>query len=157
MRSICPGREIGPVKRALLTAAVLCLGGVVAAFVWFSRTEKEAPRNSGITVPSGMPVTFQDFVWGAPGPEGLTIRFRFVAPDISRAVAQNDFSGLEADMQHLCETYALPRIANTGPQPSQVIISLSDRPVAFGEADPDATQFFEGYRPENGACIWEWF
>ena len=53
--------------------------------------------------------------------------------------------------------FALPRIDPHGPQPAQVIISLSDRPVPFGEVEPDVTQFFEAYRIENGACIWEMF
>ena len=47
--------------------------------------------------------------------------------------------------QHLCQNFALPRISDIGPQPSQIVSSLSDRPVPFGEAAPDATQFFEAY------------
>ena len=58
-------------------------------------------------------------------------------------------------MEHLCNTYALPRVPNQGPRPSQIIISLSDRPVEFGTADPEATQFFEAYAVEDEACVWE--
>ncbi|MEZ5912287.1 MAG: DUF6497 family protein [Paracoccaceae bacterium] len=36
-----------------------------------------------IAVPSGQSVVLQDVVWGEPGPEGLTARFRFVAPAIA--------------------------------------------------------------------------
>ena len=36
-----------------------------------------------------------------------------------------------------------------GPQPSQIVISLADRPVPFGQPDPEATQFFEAFRPEG--------
>jgi hypothetical protein len=60
-------------------------------------------------------------------------------------------------MAHLCQSYALPRLSETGPVPAQIIISLSDRPVPFGEASPEATQFFEAYRIEGDACIWEAF
>ncbi len=58
-------------------------------------------------------------------------------------------------MQALCETYALPRIGGMVPEPQQIVIVLADRAVPFGEAAPEAVQFFEAYRPENGACIWE--
>ena len=34
---------------------------------------------------------------------------------------------------------------------------LLSRAVPFGEAAPDATQFFEAYRVEGDACIWEAF
>ena len=65
------------------------------------------------------------------------------------------YASLEADMRFLCETYALDLIE--GGMPSQIFISISDRPVEFGTQDPDATQVFEAYRPEDGACIWEEF
>ena len=38
-----------------------------------------------LTTPSGLVVRLQDVVWNAPGPEGLTLRFRFVAPAIAGA------------------------------------------------------------------------
>jgi hypothetical protein len=60
-------------------------------------------------------------------------------------------------MQHLCDSYAAPRIADQGRRPDQVIISLSDVAVPFGEAAPEATQFFESFRIEEGVCVWEMF
>lgn len=135
--------------------AVLALAGAGAWLLWPEPTPP-APVSTAIVLPSGIEVDFQDVIWGEPGPAGLTVRFRFVSP----AIAQDgviDLATLEPDMQYLCENYALKRISAQGPQPGQVIISLSDRPVAFGETAPDATQFFEAYRPENGACIWEGF
>lgn len=110
-----------------------------------------------IVVPSGQPITLQDVIWNEPGPSGLTFRFRFVAPQIARGGGSIDPETASADMAALCQTFALPRIDPNGPQPAQIIISLSDRPVPFGEAQPDVTQFFEAYRVENGACIWEMF
>lgn len=110
-----------------------------------------------IDVPSGQPVTLLDTIIGAPGPDGRTARFRFVAPHIARDLGRVSFVEAEADMQYLCDAYALPRLAHPGPQVSQVIISLSDRPVVFGETAIDATQFFEAYRPEGKTCVWEGF
>ncbi|GKY88346.1 DUF6497 family protein [Sinisalibacter aestuarii] len=111
----------------------------------------------GIALPSGREVTFHDVIWGEPGPSGLTVRFRFLEENLAGIVDAVPYDEIEADMHFLCESYALSRISNIGPQPHTVMISVSDRPVEFGEADPDATQIFEAYRPEDGACVWEGF
>lgn len=131
-------------RPAFLTCAFLAVAPLVATA-------------EAVAVPSGQPVEFLDVVQGAPGPSGLTARFRFVAPDINRDFGQPDFEQVSADMAFLCESYAIPRLSNMGPEVQQIIITLMDRPVAFGEANPDATQFFEAYRPENALCIWEGF
>ncbi len=108
-----------------------------------------------IPVPSGQPVFLQDVIWNAPGPEGLTLRFRFIAPQIARDTGTVDYEMAAADMMPLCQTYALPRLGEFGPQPSQIIISLSDIAVAFGDTVPEATQFFEAFSYQDGTCIWE--
>lgn len=108
-----------------------------------------------IPVPSGMEVTWVDTVHDANGPMGLTARFRFLAPQIGQGAVP--FETASADMQALCDTWALPRISVTGPQPQQIVIVLMDRLVEFGMADEEATQFFEAYSLQDGACIWEAF
>jgi len=110
-----------------------------------------------ITVPSGQDVTLQDVIWSEAGPAGLALRFRFVAPRIARMGGDIAFEVASEDMMALCQSYALPRIAEFGPAPRQVIISLAAQPLPFGEAAPDVTQYFEAYRIENGTCIWEMF
>lgn len=110
-----------------------------------------------LTLPSGQEVTFVEMIHDAAGPAGLTYRFRFLAPAIARSGGTVDAEAALADMAYLCETYALPRLANTGPQPEQVVISLADRAVDFGATDPDATQFFEAFRPDDDTCLWEGF
>jgi hypothetical protein len=107
-----------------------------------------------IPVPSGQEVTLQDVVWNVPGPEGLTLRFRFVAPAIAGTLG---FEAAAEDMQYLCDTYALPRVADFGPQPAQIVISLSAAPLPFGEPAPDTEQFFESYSLADGTCQWEMF
>ena len=111
--------------------------------------------DDGITLPSGRVVTFHEVIHSAPGTSGQAVRFRFVEPDLAEVTESVDYADLEADMAWLCESYALTRIANTGPQPAQVIISIADKAVEFGTPDPETTQIFEAYRPESGACIWE--
>ena len=127
-----------------VAAWLLCFAGAIHA---------EEP----IEVPSGQEIAFVDMVHDAPGPDGLTYRFRFLAPDIARETGTVTADMAFDDMLTLCETFALPRMANPGPAPGQIIISLSDRPVEFGVQNPDATQFFEAFRPEGRQCIWEGF
>ncbi len=116
------------------------------------------PEASGeIAVPSGQPVSYLDTVQTAPGTEGLTIRFRFVAPQIAREGGGITPEVAQADMAWLCENFALDRLPSTGPAPSQIVISLADRPLPFGEPDPDATQFFEAFSVEGDTCSWEAF
>ena len=110
-----------------------------------------------VAVPSGQVVVLQEVIWNVPGPSGLAIRFRFVAPAIAKAAGGVDFGAASADMMHLCQTYARTRLAEFGPQPSQIIISMADRALPFGDAAPEATQFFMAYRLENDACILEVF
>lgn len=110
-----------------------------------------------VALPSGREVAFHDVVWGQPGPAGLAVRFRFLEANLGAVVDATPYEELEADMHFLCETYALDRISNTGPQPATVMISISDRPVAFGAPEPGAVQVFEAYRPVEGTCIWEGF
>jgi Family of unknown function (DUF6497) len=104
-------------------------------------------------VPSGREITLIEVVTNAPGPEGAAARFRFLAPGLS----QDEVEATADDMQALCDTYALPRIDGMVPAPQQIIISLSGEKVPFGEAAPDVVQFFESYRPDAEACIWEPF
>lgn len=112
---------------------------------------------TAVEVPSGQAVIWVDTVQDSPGPGGVTVRFRFLAPAIAREGGTVTPEAAQADMQALCDGFALPRIANTGPQPSQIVISLSDRPVEFGLPDPYATQFFEAYSIVDGTCVWEIF
>lgn len=73
------------------------------------------------------------------------------APDV---LAQDP---VHQDVVWLCENWVLPRLPNTGPRPAQIVISLADRPMAFGDYDPDAVQLFEAFRlpPDHDACEWE--
>ena len=133
----------------------LALVPVIAAGTWWLWPRPPAlPAFDGplVEVPSGMEVRYLDTVQNAPG-AGLVYRFRFVAP----AIRPGSSDAVAADMQALCESFALPRLPATGPQPNQVVIALADRPLKFGEPAPQAVQFFEAYRPEGAKCIWELF
>lgn len=131
-----------------------------AAFLMLAQASGQSLADIGpdgpIPVPSGQEVRLIEVVRDAAGPEGLTYRFRFLAPAIGPGGGV-DFETAAADMQALCDGFALPRLPGIGPVPAQVVISLSDRPVAFGEAAPEAVQYFEAYSIEGDSCIWEVF
>ncbi|WP_260003565.1 DUF6497 family protein [Leisingera caerulea] len=112
-----------------------------------------------IAVPSGQPVTLAEVLLDqAPGQPGQTwARFRFLAPQIARGTGTVSYDTAAPDMDHLCGTLALPYLADRGMTAARVVISLSDRELPFGAQDPEATQFFEAYRPDGAACMWEAF
>lgn len=130
--------------------------GVLAAAVLFSTGYAAGASEDALQLPSGMAVSFFESVTDQPG-QGLTYRFRFVSPDIARGNGEIDSEVLERDMSYLCNNFALERVASTGPQPNQIVISIADRETPFGIADPEATQVFEAYSINDGACMWEPF
>ena len=113
--------------------------------------EDAPPAGDAVAVPSGRVVQALDVISDQHGPAGATARFRFVVPGLQ---PDEDTS---ADMQALCDAYALPRTESMVPAPQQIVITFADRAVPFGEAAPDAVQFFEAYTPKDGACVWEMF
>jgi hypothetical protein len=137
--------------RRLALVAVLAALALAGAGVALWGRGGGAPEGA-IPVPSGRTVVLQDVIANSPGAEGMVTRFRFVAPGLT---ATDDLETALTDMEHLCTTYALPRLAP--PLPAQVVISLAAAPVPFGEAAPDVVQMFESYRIEGAACLWEMF
>jgi hypothetical protein len=104
-------------------------------------------------VPSGQSVSLQDVFWQEG--DALVLRVRFTTPQIARVGGTIDYEAAAKDMLYLCETFVKPQVEQSEDKPDQIILSFSDVAVPFGEADPDATQFFEAYSIQDGACIWE--
>jgi hypothetical protein len=136
---------------------MIVLSGAQACFAQSDAVQVVAGDGAAVSVPSGQAVTLQDVIWNEPGPDGLTVRFRFVAPQIAREGGTVPFETASEDMAYLCNSYAIPRLSDFGPAPAQIVISFSDVPVAFGDSAPQATQFFEAYRIENGTCEWDMY
>ena len=109
-----------------------------------------------LDVPSGQPVELVEVLVEQQA-DGDWVRFRFIAPHIAREGGTITYAEAEPDFAHLCESFAVPYIAQYELTADVVVISLADRAVEFGQADPEATQFFEAFRLEDGACIWEEF
>lgn len=128
-------------RALILIAALACTPA-------FADTENLLP------VPSGQPVHLSDVLLDN-NPGELWVRFRFIAPKIGYTAGRVGHDVASVDMDHLCQTLAVAYVAQYELEPARVVISLSDRPVEFGNASPDATQFFEAYRLEQSECIWE--
>ncbi|SLN49426.1 hypothetical protein AQS8620_02109 [Aquimixticola soesokkakensis] len=114
------------------------------------------PDDVAFAVPSGQPLTFYEVITDAPA-MGLVYRYRFIAPQLRALLMTHSYEALEADLAHLCRSYALPRLSNVGPRPSQLIISLSEAETPFGEANPNIEQVFEAYSIDGDTCVWEPF
>lgn len=146
------GRVAGQMRR-LSGMALVILTGIVPAW---PASAGAAGEGAPVPVPSGEEVHWIETIRDSQGPAGLTLRFRFLAPGIGGGSPISQ-EAAQADMQALCDGFALSRVPETGSRPAQIIISLSDRLVPFGETDDDAVQYFEAYSIEDGACVWELF
>lgn len=129
---------------------------MAAMLAWAVPADRSPAQGAPLPVPSGQPVHLHDALLDN-NPGELWLRLRFVAPRIGNRSGQIGYEAAAADMDHLCQSFAVRYVQQHALNPARVVISLSDRPVEFGQADPDATQFFEAYRLENGRCIWEEF
>ena len=124
----------------------------LALLAWSSPVS--AQSENLLPVPSGQPVHLSDVLLDE-NPGELWVRFRFIAPKIGYTAGRIGYDVASADMEHLCHTLAVAYVAKYELDPARVVISLSDRPIEFGNSAPDATQFFEAYRLEESRCIWE--
>lgn len=109
-----------------------------------------AASAQSVTLASGLEVTLME-VLIEEGPARLA-RFRYLAPAIDPAGQGLDYAATAPDMAELCASHALPALAAEGQTVAEIVISLSDRPVAFGEISPDATQFFEPFTISASGC-----
>lgn len=135
--------RIAPIPAAMLLAALAVAAGC----------QEENAAGPTVEVPSGRTLSLIDVITNAPGPAGAAARFRFLAPGL----APEDVEAAAADMQVVCDSFALERTDGMVPEPQQIIITFMSAEVPFGEAAPDVVQFFESFRIENGTCLWEVF
>ena len=84
------------------------------------------------------------------GDEGRGALAGFVDP----AGAGKTFADMVADLQYLCDNVALPSLAANKWAGGEVILSVSNIEIDFGETAPDVTQFFQPYEISGEACIW---
>lgn len=102
-----------------------------------------------VPVPSGLLLTFQEVILE---PETGFARFRFVAEPLGQTGWQ--MPDVAEDFAWLCDNVVLPALDQNGWEASQIVISMADRALDFGQSVPDAVQYFEGFAITDGACEW---
>ena len=105
-------------------------------------------------VPSGQDIELFEVLIDEVSTE-TWLRFRFLAPEIGATDKGKTFAQIEPDFAHLCAQVALPYMGDFDLHAEVVAITLLDRPVAFGQSDPDASQFVDVFRVSSGECVWE--
>lgn len=124
---------------------IVAAGGALYGAATTATGQEEAPA-----VPSGISLSLQEIlVEGDAG--GRLARFRYVALDLD----SYGFGGVEGDFPVLCSDVVLPWAAAQPEAVGRVVISMAAAPVEFGSVAPDVTQFFEVFRLDQAACIWE--
>ena len=107
-----------------------------------------------IAVPSGLEFTLHDVILEA---DVRVARFRFIVPSIAVTAGHKEFADVIDDLQYVCDSVIVPALHGNGWDSGDVVVSVSDRPVDFGVYDPEVIQFFQPFRMEADACIWEDF
>ncbi|WP_375175663.1 DUF6497 family protein [Pseudooceanicola sp.] len=106
-----------------------------------------------LAVPSGIAMTLLEVLEETQPDGSVWLRFRYVAPGITR----DQYDRIQDDFAALCESEAVTYRTVTRAPASQAVISIAAAPVEFGTTAPEIPQFFEAFRLEDGACIWEGF
>lgn len=122
--------------------------------LWAGAAPAAATDPAWLEVPSGLQVNLQEFRDETETPLAI-FRARFVAPALESAA--EDMETVFTDMEHLCNTIALPELAIRGLPAQRIVVSISSEPLDFGTIAPDVAQFFESYTIEEATCIWELF
>lgn len=136
--------------RGALRAAVMTVAVTTAPAM------ADVPR---LMLPSGTEVLLQEVLLDPSPTQGTAeppwARFRFVAPDLRRDGAGQTHAAAATDMDHLCRAVVRPYLDHHQLATTRVVISLADRALPFGQAAPEASQFFESYQLVDGQCVWE--
>ncbi len=108
------------------------------------------------TVPSGQDIEiYQEGLLEEEGTQKVYY-LGVVAPEIANG-GRIDFKAANADIDVLCETYALGRAlaAENGDEPaSELVIKMMDSPLSYGETNQDVRQYMGFYDISKGACEW---
>jgi len=111
------------------------------------------PAQAEIVVPSGRAMEVYSFEV-VEQPQDRNLLFVGVLAD---PLDPQSYDAAAQDMDALCKDLALPEAIvqeRQGILINEVSIRLADRPLGYGETDPDATQFMGFYEIVSGECEW---
>ena len=81
------------------------------------------------------------------------LRTRFVAPQITRSLDTISYETTEADFAYLCDNMVRTYLTVYDLNSDVIVISMMDKPVAFGVLNLDLTQLFEAFRLSDEGCV----
>lgn len=84
----------------------ICAGTLAALMALAAPEQGEAQEEERLVLPSGLEAELQEVISGEAA-MGLTVRFRFTAEGFTGA---EDFEAQTADLEYLCNDFALERI-----------------------------------------------
>ncbi len=116
------------------------------------------PALADNTVPSGQPLKLYASEVVTQLEQGAVLYLGFLAPRIAAEEGAVDYEDAILDMDAICADIGLTMVAEkaaAGAPVKAVIIRLSDRPIAYGEANPEAAQFMGFYDISAGDCAWQ--
>lgn len=127
---------------------------VAAGLMATAAPAQDGAEEERLVLPSGLEAQLQEVLLQQSGEGGLLLRARYVAEALAPGAPLEEVS---ADLEHLCNADALPRIAEEAREGARIIVSLGDGPSEFGVPSPDVRQVFEAFTVQGGLCIWEAF
>jgi hypothetical protein len=111
------------------------------------------PVQAEIMVPSGQPLTLYSF---EVIPQSDTHNLLFIGL-LARQLDTHGYDVAANDMDALCRDVALPEVSLQGDQGvliSEISIRIADKPLGYGEVDPEVAQFMGFYEIISGECVW---
>jgi hypothetical protein len=130
---------------------------MIRALAYLGLVVLAGPVLASDTPPSGLHAELHETIFEPAGVTAATakrMRLRYHAPEISDQSAFG-FEVIEADFRWLCERDGVKFAAVSAPMVKEVVVSIASEIVAFGETAPSVVQYFDAFRIDGAACIWE--
>jgi hypothetical protein len=116
----------------------------------------EAWPTDTVSAPSGQAVTLHEWLHEQhPWSGESQIIIRLLAPMIGATGVAD--AALRADMAWACHLWGRPVAITAGAEAGQIVIEMMAAPAPRGTPTPAINRFYETYRLDGDACIWELF
>ncbi|KAB7615416.1 hypothetical protein F9L33_01220 [Amylibacter sp. SFDW26] len=107
-------------------------------------------------VPSGQSLEVFEETFHTTTPTRRQFYLGILAPAITEG-GEVGFEAANADIDVLCEDYALNKAQNPNDgldAAHEVVIRLMDKPIKYGDSNPDIRQYMGFYDISEGLCEW---
>ncbi|MBT0956017.1 hypothetical protein IV417_01340 [Alphaproteobacteria bacterium KMM 3653] len=83
---------------------------------------------------------------------------RYLAPEIGREGGSLSYDDVAPELDEICNgdgILAAASVAALGQPIAEIVVTVMDRPIEWGTADPEATMFREAYLLGEEGCQWQ--